>query len=341
MNWKSWNRSFLVSSLVLGLCGNSVMAQQAPPQTIPPAVAGQAPATAATATAAPATAQEPPQTRELTVLEKEIVAATEKLVAAFNEGSAEKVVGMFTPKGELIDENGVVHTGDELKAVLTEFFKAYPQAKTGVEIDSVRELGEVTISEGTRVVATKDETSVAVMRYQAIWDKTEKGFQLASLRDYAEPQPLAPREALESLSWLVGDWVNEGDDGKVEFSYKWSEDGNFLLGDILIKQDGQVTRKTSQRIGWDANEGQLRSWNFESDGGFGQSLWTPTDEGWVLHSAATGPDGTEARATITMIPTENGRYVVKGSDRMVGDVMEPDFEYIVAKKPPAPAAAGN
>jgi hypothetical protein len=42
-----------------------------------------------------------------------------------------------------------------------------------------------------------------------------------------------------------------------------------------------------------------------------------------------------------MIPTENGRYVVKGSDRMVGDVMEPDFEYIVAKKPPAPAAAGN
>jgi hypothetical protein len=274
-------------------------------------------------------------------LEKEIVAATEKLVAAFNEGSADKVVDMFTSKGELIDENGVVHTGEGLKGVLAEFFKTYPQAKTGVEIDSVRELGEVTISEGTRVVATKDESSVAVMRYQAIWDKTDKGYQLASLRDYAEPQPLAPREALEALSWLVGDWVNEGDDGKVEFSYKWSEDGNFLLGDILIKQDGQVIRKTSQRIGWDANEGQLRSWNFESDGGFGQSLWTPTDEGWVLHSAATGPDGTEARATLTMIPTENGRYIVKGSDRMVGDIMEPDFEYIVAKKPPAPAAAGN
>jgi len=149
MNWKSWNRSFLVSSLVLGLCGTSVMAQQSLPQTIPPATAGQAPAASATATPAPATVQEQPETRELTVLEKEIVAATEKLVAAFNEGSAEKVVAIFTPMGELIDENGVVHTGEELKAVLTEFFKAYPQAKTGVEIDSVRELGEVTISEGT------------------------------------------------------------------------------------------------------------------------------------------------------------------------------------------------
>ncbi|MFN5850349.1 MAG: hypothetical protein ACK44Q_00830, partial [Pirellulaceae bacterium] len=165
MNWKSWNRSFLVGSLVLGFCGSSVMAQQAPPQTIPPATAGQAPATAATGTAAPATAQEQPETRELTALEKEIVAATEKLVAAFNEGSADKVVDMFTPKGELIDENGVVHTGEGLKGVLAEFFKTYPQAKTGVEIDSVRELGEVTISEGTRVVATKDESSVAVMRY--------------------------------------------------------------------------------------------------------------------------------------------------------------------------------
>jgi hypothetical protein len=98
-----------------------------------------------------------------------------------------------------------------------------------------------------------------------------------------------------------------------------------------------------QRIGWDPVEGTLRSWTFDSDGGFSEGEWMGTDDGWVVKSEATLPDGSIGSATVTIRPSDADHFVVESTDRIVGGAQEPDFKLVIARKPPAaaPAAAAK
>ena len=162
--------------------------------------------------------------------------SAEQLVQAFNAAKVDAVAGMFLPKGELIDEAGTVYQGQqEIKGLLTAFFAQYPGAKLATNIESVRLVGPVAIEEGTRTMTTADGVEKSRFRYIAIWAKTDKSWQLASFRDFADdPLPTAS-DNLQPLAWLIGDWINEGDDGKVAISYRWSDDKNYLLGEFEIK----------------------------------------------------------------------------------------------------------
>ena len=135
----------------------------------------------------------------------------------------------------------------------------------------------------------------------------------------------------------MGEWVNEGSDAVVLISYRWSEDGKFLLGDFLVKSAGKIAMKSEQRIGWDPVARKVRSWTFDSDGGFAQGEWTPTESGWVSQTTAVLPDGTTGSATITISATEDDRYTITGTDRIVGDIQQSDFTVTVVRKAPNPS----
>lgn len=258
-----------------------------------------------------------------------------QVVTAFNAGKADELVGMFLPKGELIDEQGTVYQGPkEIKELLSNFFKQFAGAKLAVNVESVRLVGPVAIDEGTRTMTTADGAVKSQFRYIAVWAKTEKGWQLASLRDFADDPAPTAQDNLQSLAWLVGDWVNEGADGKVAISYRWSEDKNFLLGDFLINSADGATRKSTQRIGWDPSLGRIRSWLFDSDGGFAEGFWTVVEDGVVIKSASVNADGTTSTATMNIITKDKDHYTIEGTDRIVGDDLVEDFEITVTRRPP-------
>jgi hypothetical protein len=175
------------------------------------------------------------------------------------------------------------------------------------------------------------------VRYVAVRLKEGARWPLASYREFSDdPQP-TPTEMLASLEWIVGDWVDESPEGQTQISYGWSEDGNFLIGEYNLSVGGQAASKSVQRIGWDPVEGTLRSWTFDSDGGFSEGEWMGTDDGWVVKSEATLPDGTIGSATVTIRPSDADHFVVESTDRIVGGVEESDFKLVIARKPPQPA----
>ncbi len=53
----------------------------------------------------------------------------------------------------------------------------------------------------------------------------------------------------------------------------------------------------TQVIGWDPAEGTIRSWMFDSDGGFGEGTWTKKDNRWTIKFKQVLPDGRRASAT--------------------------------------------
>jgi hypothetical protein len=47
-------------------------------------------------------------------------------------------------------------------------------------------------------------------------------------------------------------------------------------------------------IGWDPQERQIRSWVFDSAGGFGNGLWERRGNEWHVNSSGTRADGRSA-----------------------------------------------
>lgn len=270
----------------------------------------------------------------------EVRVSSENFVKLFDKGAAKDVAAMFVDGGELIDENGTIYQGrTEISDVLTKFFAKFPAASLAMEIESVRSIGpNLAIEEGTRYVMTK--AGRAQLRYSSVKTKVGGQWLIASLREFNdEPAPTA-HEHLQQLAWLVGDWMNEGSDAAVRISYRWSEDKNYLLGEYSVNIQGKSAMKSSQRIGWDPVAGKIRSWLFDSDGGFSEGLWTPLEGRWVVKSNTVVADGRLGSATLTFTPTGNERFQLTGTDRLVGDGQAPNFDVKVVKKVTA-AAAGS
>lgn len=267
----------------------------------------------------------------------EIRKATEKLTSAFGAGKSDELAAMFLVNGELIDEEGTVYQGQkEIKELAAAFFEKFPGTQVRNEIDSIRIVGPVAIQEGKRVTTAKDGTTSTV-RYIGVLSKTDQGWRIASLRDFSDEALPTPGEFLKPLAWLVGDWINEGADARVKIAYRWSEDKNFILGDILVTKNDQIVMKSSQRIGWDALHGSARSWTFDSDGGFAEAMWTQVEDTWIVRSSATMPDGQTGSAMLKIVNEGKGRYVMTGTNRIIGNVLDDDYQITVVKQPPTAA----
>jgi uncharacterized protein (TIGR02246 family) len=261
--------------------------------------------------------------------------SAEAAATAFDAGKVDDLAAMFLPDGEFIDEEGVVYQGQqEIKGLFTAFFEKFPESKLTVDVESVRLTGPVAIEEGTRTITTKDGATRSRFRYIVVLVKSDNVWKIASFREFADDPVPTPHDYLQPLAGLVGDWVNEGADGKVAITYRWSEDKNFLLGEFQLTSPGSPTTTSSQRIGWDPQAEVIRSWLFDADGGFTNGQWTVVEDGIVVKSSSVNPDGGTGSATMTIVAIDNDHFSITGTERIVGDSREPDFEITVTRRPP-------
>jgi len=277
-------------------------------------------------------------------LPPELVAAITKeqeaTVKAFNAGDAAALGNLFMEQGELIDENGTLTAGRKaITALFQAFFQRFPKANLQMEVTGLRQVGDdLAVEEGVRLITVDDGQTAAQLRYVAVRDKVGDGWPIASYREFADDPLPTPAEMLQGVGWLVGDWIDESPEGRTLVSYRWSDDGNFLVGEYTLSIGGAEASKSAHRIGFDPVAGALRSWTFDSDGGFSEGEWYPVETGWLIKSSATLPDGTTGSATVELTPVDDDHFTLRSADRIVGGVEEPDFELKIARRPPQPGA---
>lgn len=264
---------------------------------------------------------------------------SQSLVDAFNRKQADELTSLFLPSAELIDDAGNSHDGrDEIKDIFTKFIGLFPDATMALNIESIRlAAGELGIENGTRTITTSNDAEAATNRYTTVYVKRDGNWQIAVVREVSDDPEPTPRDRLQTLAWLVGDWVDEDAEAAISISCRWDPSGNFLLADFLAKVSGETVMESKQRLGWDPLAKGIRSWVFDSDGGFGEGRWTVVDGNWIVKSTAVLPDGTTGSATIFLEPAGEDRFLMKGFDRVLGDTVEPDFEATIVRKPPEPA----
>jgi uncharacterized protein (TIGR02246 family) len=269
--------------------------------------------------------------------EKAIRANVAAFAKAYNAQDAKGIAALFTPNGQVVDEEGNAAEGrDEIEKVFKELFTTTPQKRIEVSIDSIRFIGpDVALEEGsTKETLTGGETP-EYDRYKVLHVKRDGKWLMALAQD-SEGEPATPHEQLESLAWLVGEWVDDGGSTVVNSSCRWSDDKNFLLQEFKLQINGENAMRVSQRIGWDSVANRIRSWVFDSEGGFGESVWSRDGDTWIIKATGVRPDGKTASATNVLAPAGKDAYVLTSRDRVVGDEVSPPTEVKVVRKPPQP-----
>ena len=136
---------------------------------------------------------------------------------------------------------------------------------------------------------------------------------------------------------MIGDWIDQGPDSHVRVNCRWSEDGNFLLRTFTVKVAGKTAMTVHQRVGWDPLAKQFRSWEFDSEGGYGEGRWSRDGDRWVIKHTGVRPEGVTASATNIVIRQRPDLVRWTSTDRVVGDqLMSEQEDYVMVRVPPAP-----
>jgi uncharacterized protein (TIGR02246 family) len=276
--------------------------------------------------------------------EKAVRDASARFAEAFNKADAEAIAAQFVDDARVVDEDGKSLDGKEaIRQRFAVAFSANPGLKVDFAIDNIRFLSpEVAVEEGHATPKSAENISTLSGMYTAIYVKKPDGWRLAFVRDHASAdESLAPnaRAHLEELAWMVGEWVDESDEAVVRTDCEWSPDGNFLVRKFTTDFPGSSKHPGNQRIGWDPQQQQIRSWVFDANGGFSEGFWTRSGENqWVIKVKGTTAEGQTATATNIITHDHPDTMRWQSVDRTLGDEALPDTEEItIARRPPGPA----
>ncbi|WP_437193432.1 YybH family protein [Planctomicrobium sp. SH527] len=275
-------------------------------------------------------------------------AAIEKAAAdyqkAFNARDAESIVKLFAPEAEYVDSSGLVfHGRDAIQAEFLASFEMNPPGEVDIDILSIRPVAKgVVIEEGISTFRDKEEQTSLQGRYTATHVQQPDGtWLMVSVRELEDPQ-ITPHDRLKVLSWLEGAWREDVGGGIAKTEWKWSEDGNFLISEFQLLDRNELLLKGTQRIGWDAERQQFRSWVFDSTGGSAEGWWTAEPDGtWSVQ--LNGVDASGARITGVLTYFHDGADgLVITRDRQTRSGMSmPTFVHRVVRQPPAPGESSE
>jgi uncharacterized protein (TIGR02246 family) len=263
-------------------------------------------------------------------------------VKAYSAGDAKGVAAHFTADAEFVDDEGHVVQGREaIEKTLADSFAEAPGSKLEAKIESIRFIGPgAAVEDGTATVTAPGGTAPVTSRYTVVHLKSEGKWLIASVRDQAPAGGREHGEKIKALDWLVGEWVDEGPDAVMLFSCRRSDDGNYLLRDFTIKVAGHDAMNGSQRIGWDPQSRRLRTWTFDSEGGFSDGVWHRDGESWVLKSTGVTADGEPSSATSIFTYVNPHTMTWQAIDVVIGGDRIPDTGVVqVVRKPPQPKHA--
>ena len=91
----------------------------------------------------------------------------------------------------------------------------------------------------------------------------------------------------------------------------------------------------TQRIGWDPLTKQIKSWVFDSEGGYGDALWARNGNQWIIKSNGVLPDGRHCHGNQSPDATGPNAARWTSTERTVGGHRVPDHaETIMVRRPP-------
>jgi uncharacterized protein (TIGR02246 family) len=329
----------LIGAIALTGSGLMMAAAWAQQPVAQPAPAPAAPAAAAAPARQPAAAGKPSFTPE----QKAVVDAVEAFSRAFGAGDAKAIGEGFTDDAVVIDPDGEETRG---KAAVTQMYTSSLQENPGLKLETeVAEVRFITpdvarVEGQTRISAGGDAADFT--RFSALMVRKDGQWKSAEIREFTAPaEDVTPYERLKDLEWMVGHWVDESGNNKVESDVRWADNNSYLIRTYTVNVAGEKSASGTMFIGWDPQTGQIKSWVFDSEGGHGEGYWTRTGENeWIVKAQGVLRDGRPNSATQVHTILNKDSVKTDSIDRIIGGQVAPDItDVVMVRKPPQPSSA--
>jgi len=241
---------------------------------------------------------------------------------AFEKGDAKTVAAFWTDNGEVEDADGVVLRGRaEIEKAYTEFFAANPKQQLEVMIESIRfPAPNVAIEEGLMRQSGAGKQLPSTTLFSAIHYRDKDGWKIATSREWG-----ADRHRLEDLEWLISAWKAHVGNDDVTLTFAKEQNKPHIKGEFVRKSKDILITAGFINIRIDPQNGQLRSWHFDDDGGHGQSLWLRDGSSWVMDYVGTGSDGLPHESVNIISRLSNNEITWRSIDRVVNGQPLPDL----------------
>jgi len=269
----------------------------------------------------PAIAEEPASEQ---ALRKRI----DSYVDAFNKADSSGVANHWAEGAEYVNQNtGEKAQGREAigKMFAEQFSQTGPLA-LNVTIHSIRFITpQVALEEGMAHV--RDSTGdQAASNYQAVHVHRDGDWYLDSVRETTGPYVRQSQRELSKLSWMIGEWVDEGSGVSVHTRCNWTANKNFITRKFKVRLAGQVNIQGTEIIGWDPASKRLRSWVFDTDGAFGEGTWSQDGDQWIVEATGVLSDGRLGAHVRVLTRKGNDSYTTQTVTREVDGNLLPNVE---------------
>lgn len=262
----------------------------------------------------------------------------EAYVEAYNKHDAKALAAMWSPDAVyMAPSTGEAAVGqEEIEKVFAETLADLKDAKLEVEVISVDFMSpNVAIESGiARIIRPDAEPEES--NYTAVHVKRDGKWLLDRI---SEEAPLTPTpsnyEHLKELEWMIGSWIDQDEEATVQTDCEWTKNQNFINRSFAVVVGDQVDMAGMQIIGWDPVAKQIRSWIFDSDGGFSEGKWTRKgDDRWFIQQNGTLPDGGRTSAVNVFTRVDDESFTWQSVNREVnGDILPNVDEVLVVRKP--------
>lgn len=254
--------------------------------------------------------------------------AIESYTAAFNASDAKALAEHWGPEAVYVNPltgrqvEGREFIAKEFETILAET----KETKLVVEAESIEFISPgVAMERGIAKLISKDGEPTA-SSYTAIHVKRAGKWLLDRVSEAEVPVAPSSYKRLKDLEWMIGTWIDGDELATVETTCQWTKNQAFITRAFTISVADRIDMSGMQIIGWDASESKIRSWVFDSDGGFGEATWTKKDNRWIVNSAGTLPDGRKASAIniMTIVDAETISWQSTGRE-LDGEIL-PNIE---------------
>jgi hypothetical protein len=179
-----------------------------------------------------------------------------------------------------------------------------------VTIESIRFPSKDTaIEEGYAKAYKGNSEHPTSSRYSVLHVREGGRWLMAVLREWPEEGT-----SIHDLEWLIGTWEAKAEGADVRTAYTWDDKKNSIRCQITIKGPDR-TIAAMQVLLKDPRNGQLRSWIFDDEGGFGDASWTRDGKRWLIAAAGVQGDGGELTALNILAPIDRDNFTWQSTQR--------------------------
>ena len=188
------------------------------------------------------------------------------------------------------------------------------------------------IEDGVTEVIPADGGPPSRVRYTIVHSKKNGKWHLSSVRDAAFSPP-TNYEHLRGLEGLIGEWASESEKGEVaRVSFAWANGQNFIVAHFTASFKNINVGGGTQWVGWDPLAKKVRSWTFETTGGFGEGTWEQSGSKWTIQSTAMQRDGVKASSTTVLTRIDADTLSLSSEKRTLAGKAMPDLKDVRLKR---------